>query len=126
MAIKKLTKEALNSFIDTVIGSNQVIGVQAKGEKYDFAVVIGPAIMMKITTGLTVAAGIKTFASLNSIMVDGTGMCGSCRVTVGNETKFTCVDGPEFDASLVDWDEMLNRLGSFKEVESDHKCRVGI
>ena len=95
-----------------------------KGEKFDFAIVIGPAIMMKITTGLTVAAGIKTFASLNSIMVDGTGMCGSCRVTVGGETKFTCVDGPEFDASIIDWDEMLNRLGSFKEVEENHKCRI--
>ena len=72
----------------------------AKGEKFDMAIVIGPVIMMKVTSSLTVAAGIKTFVSLNPIMIDGTGMCGGCRVTVGGQIKFACVDGPEFDASM--------------------------
>jgi ferredoxin--NADP+ reductase len=85
--------------------------------------------MMKAVCGLTVAAGIKTVASLNPIMIDGTGMCGGCRVTVGGETKFACVDGPEFDASLIDWDEMAVRLGSYKDFEAramdSHKCKLG-
>ncbi len=96
------------------------------GEKFDFAVVIGPAIMMKFTSAITVAAGIKTFVSLNPIMIDGTGMCGGCRITVGNQTKFACVDGPEFDASLIDWDEMIKRLGAYKKQEAEslekHNC----
>jgi ferredoxin/flavodoxin---NADP+ reductase len=100
----------------------------AKGETFDFAIVIGPAMMMKVTTALTVAAGIKTFASLNPIMVDGTGMCGGCRVTVHKNTKFACVDGPEFDASGIDWDELLKRLNSYKGFEKktmdDHTCKL--
>ncbi|MHC1626221.1 MAG: sulfide/dihydroorotate dehydrogenase-like FAD/NAD-binding protein [Methanoculleaceae archaeon] len=71
--------------------------------------IIGPAIMMKVTSGVTREAGIPTFVSLNPIMVDGTGMCGSCRVTVGGETRFACVDGPEFDAHQVDFDELMRR-----------------
>jgi len=98
------------------------------GDIFDFAVVIGPAIMMKITSALTLAAGIKTFVSLNPIMIDGTGMCGGCRISVGGETKFACVDGPEFDASKVDWDELLKRLRSYKTFESaareKHACKV--
>ena len=98
------------------------------GDIFDFAVVIGPAIMMKITSALTLAAGIKTFVSLNPIMIDGTGMCGGCRISVGGETKFACVDGPEFDASKVDWDELLKRLRSYKAFESaareKHACKV--
>jgi ferredoxin--NADP+ reductase len=99
----------------------------ASGQKFDCAVVVGPPIMMKFTSELTVASGIKTFVSLNPIMIDGTGMCGGCRVSIGGETKFACVDGPEFDASLVNWDELLNRLGSYeKMVQRDqaHKCRT--
>jgi NAD(P)H-flavin reductase len=100
----------------------------AEGEKFDFAIVIGPAMMMKVTTALTVAAGIKTFASLNPIMVDGTGMCGGCRVSVHSETKFACVDGPEFDASGIDWNLLIRRLGSYKDFEKnrkeDHECRL--
>jgi len=99
-----------------------------KGESFDYAIVIGPAIMMKIVTGLTVAKGIKTYASLNPIMIDGTGMCGGCRVTVHNKTKFACVDGPEFDAAGIDWDEMITRLGSYKEFEKkendNHDCKL--
>jgi len=100
----------------------------AEGEKFDLAVVIGPAIMMKVTATQTVAAGIKTLVSLNPIMIDGTGMCGGCRVTVGGKTKFACVDGPEFDASQIDWDEMIKRLGSYKQFETlaknDHTCKM--
>lgn len=95
------------------------------GEQFDLAIVIGPAMMMKFTSQLTVNSGIKTYASLNPIMIDGTGMCGGCRVTVGNETRFACVDGPEFDAEHIEWDELLNRLNTYKKKESDHNCRVG-
>ncbi len=95
------------------------------GETFDLAIVIGPAMMMKFTSQLTVGSGIKTYASLNPIMIDGTGMCGGCRVTVGNETKFACVDGPEFDASDIEWDELLNRLNTYKKKDDHHNCRAG-
>lgn len=86
-------------------------------EKVDECIVIGPAIMMKFASILTKKYNIPTQASLNSIMVDGTGMCGACRVTVDGKTRFTCVDGPEFDAHQVDFDEMLMRLGGYKQEE---------
>ncbi|WP_301752923.1 sulfide/dihydroorotate dehydrogenase-like FAD/NAD-binding protein, partial [uncultured Muribaculum sp.] len=82
-------------------------------EKVDLVVTIGPAIMMKFVSLLTKKYDIPTMCSLNTIMVDGTGMCGACRVTVGGKTKFVCIDGPEFDAHQVDFDEMLMRLRSF-------------
>lgn len=82
-------------------------------EKVDLCVTIGPAIMMKFVSLLTQKYQIPTMASLNTIMVDGTGMCGACRVTVGGKTKFVCVDGPEFDAHQVDFDEMLMRLKAY-------------
>ncbi len=85
-------------------------------EKVDKCVTIGPAIMMKFVSALTKKYNIPTIASLNTIMVDGTGMCGACRVTVGGKTKFVCVDGPEFDAHQVDFDEMLMRLGAYKDI----------
>ena len=88
-----------------------------KREKVDLAVTIGPAIMMKFCEKLTRQYDIPTVASLNALMVDGTGMCGACRVTVGGKTRFTCVDGPEFDAHLIDFDEILSRLGGFKDAE---------
>lgn len=88
-----------------------------KREKVDLAVTIGPAIMMKFCERLTRKYDIPTVASLNALMVDGTGMCGACRVTVGGKTRFTCVDGPEFDAHLIDFDEILSRLGGFKDAE---------
>ena len=88
-----------------------------KREKVDLAVTIGPAIMMKFCEKLTRKYDIPTVASLNALMVDGTGMCGACRVTVGGKTRFTCVDGPEFDAHLIDFDEILSRLGGFKDTE---------
>lgn len=92
-------------------------GLIEKGNKYDEVVAIGPMIMMKFVSIMTKEYGIKTTVSLNSIMVDGTGMCGACRVTVGGETKFTCIDGPEFDGHLVDFDEAMNRQNMFKDEE---------
>ncbi len=88
-------------------------------EKVDLCVTIGPAIMMKFVSQLTKKYEVPTLASLNTIMVDGTGMCGACRVSVGGKTKFVCVDGPEFDAHLVDFDEMLMRLGGYKDIERE-------
>lgn len=88
-------------------------------EKVDLAVTVGPAVMMKFATMLTGKYNIPTVASLNTLMVDGTGMCGACRVTVGGKTKFVCVDGPEFDAHEVDFDEMLLRLDSYKPSEAE-------
>ena len=82
-------------------------------EKIDLCLTIGPAVMMKFVSLLTKKYNIPTLASLNTIMVDGTGMCGACRVTVGGKTKFVCVDGPEFDAHQVDFDEMLMRLKAY-------------
>ncbi|MCM1452844.1 MAG: sulfide/dihydroorotate dehydrogenase-like FAD/NAD-binding protein [Clostridium sp.] len=87
-----------------------------KNEKVDLAVTIGPAVMMKFVSLLTKKYGVPTVASLNTIMVDGTGMCGACRVTVGGKTKFVCVDGPEFDAHEVDFDEMMMRLRSYSAI----------
>lgn len=95
------------------VGMEEII----EREKVDLCVTIGPAVMMKFCSLLTKKYEIPTIASLNAIMVDGTGMCGACRVTVGGKTKFTCVDGPEFDAHQIDFDEMLSRLGGFKGAE---------
>jgi len=86
-------------------------------EKIDEAMIIGPAIMMKFAALTTKQHNIPTLASLNTIMVDGTGMCGACRITVAGKTKFVCIDGPEFDAHQVDFDEMLLRLNGYKEIE---------
>lgn len=86
-------------------------------EKVNLAVTIGPAIMMKFASQTTKKYNVPTIASLNTIMVDGTGMCGACRVTVDSKTKFVCVDGPEFDAHKIDFDEMIMRLGAYQEQE---------
>lgn len=85
----------------------------------DMAVAIGPPIMMKFAAATTRPYEVPTMVSLNTIMVDGTGMCGGCRVTVGEETKFVCVDGPEFDGHAVDFDNMMTRLGAYKPVEEE-------
>ena len=92
-----------------------------KGEKFDLAVAIGPVPMMKATTKITKELNIPTIVSLNALMVDGTGMCGACRVTVDGKTKFTCVDGPEFDGHKVDFDELMHRLNIFNEFETRAK-----
>ena len=86
-------------------------------EKVNLAVTIGPAIMMKFASLTTKKYNVPTIASLNTIMVDGTGMCGACRVTVDGKTKFVCVDGPEFDAHKIDYDEMIMRLGAYEDQE---------
>ncbi len=94
-----------------------------RSPKPDMAIAIGPPIMMKFCAETTRPYKVFTQVSLNTIMVDGTGMCGGCRVSVGGQTKFVCVDGPEFDGHLVDFDNMMMRLNSFKEIEEEkHKC----
>ncbi len=87
------------------------------GEKYDEVIAIGPLVMMKFVAALTKEYGIKTVVSMNPVMIDGTGMCGGCRLTVGGKTKFACVDGPEFDGHEVDFDEAMRRGGMYKEFE---------
>jgi NAD(P)H-flavin reductase len=88
-----------------------------EGRKIDLVIAIGPAIMMKVVSELTKKYGIKTIVSLNSIMLDATGMCGVCRVEVGGKTMFACVDGPEFDGHLVNFDLLIKRLNTYKEEE---------
>ena len=111
--------------------------IDNQGKKYDQVVAIGPMIMMKFVALATKPYGIKTIVSLNSIMVDGTGMCGACRVTVAGRTRFACVEGPEFDGHEVDFDEAMRRQGMYKsqearaaaiaaEREAGHKCRIGL
>ncbi len=98
-----------------------------EGNDYDAVIAIGPVIMMKFVSQLTKKYNVKTFVSLNPIMIDGTGMCGCCRVTVGGETKFACVDGPDFDGHDVDFDELMKRNSFYKEREqkdSNHICRL--
>ena len=109
----------------------------AAGNHYDECVAIGPMIMMKFVALTTKKYNLKTTVSLNALMVDGTGMCGACRVTVAGKTRFTCVEGPEFDAHEVDFDEAMRRQGMYrteeqratairKEREEGHKCRIGL
>lgn len=95
----------------------QVLDRIIKNEKVDYAIAVGPMPMMRAVADLTRDKGIYTEASMNPIMVDGTGMCGACRVTVGGETKFACVDGPDFDAHKIDFDEVINRTKIYKDQE---------
>ncbi|MGI6677980.1 MAG: sulfide/dihydroorotate dehydrogenase-like FAD/NAD-binding protein [Dehalobacterium sp.] len=99
------------------------------GETYDLVIAIGPLVMMRAVCALTKEAGIKTIVSMNSIMIDGTGMCGCCRLTVNGETKFACVDGPEFIGHEVDFDEAIARQDMYREEErvslEHHECRLG-
>ncbi len=101
-----------------------LVEVCKRDPKPGLAVAIGPPLMMKFCAEATRPFDVPTVVSLNTIMVDGTGMCGGCRVTVGDETRFVCVDGPEFDGHLVDFDNMINRLASYKKQERDHVCRL--
>ena len=111
--------------------------VGRRRELFDECVAIGPMIMMKFVTRAAVDYGLKTTVSLNALMVDGTGMCGACRVSVGGKTYFTCVDGPEFDGSQVDFDEAMRRQGMYRTQEeranaiaaeraAGHVCRIGL
>lgn len=94
------------------------------GEKYDLVIAIGPVVMMKFVCKTTEPYGIKTLVSLNPIMIDGTGMCGGCRVTVDGKIRYACVDGPDFDGHKVDFDELIRRNGTYKEQEKAHICRL--
>ena len=123
-------------FITTDDGSNGKQGFVTdtlktlieSGNSYDLVIAIGPLIMMKFVSKLTLEYNIKTLVSMNPVMVDGTGMCGGCRVTVGGETKFACVDGPDFDGHQVDFDEAMRRQQFYKEDEKTsldrHACRL--
>ena len=109
--------------------TNAVQALVDRGEKIAQITAIGPVIMMKSVADATRDLGIKTVVSLNPIMVDGTGMCGGCRVTVGDETKFACVDGPEFDGHLVDFKGLMNRQRMYRDLEAeekDHVCKIGL
>jgi ferredoxin--NADP+ reductase len=97
--------------------------VGAQGKQYDLVVAIGPMAMMKFAALATAAYSIPTIVSLNMLMVDGTGMCGACRVSVGGKTRFSCVDGPEFDGHLVDFDEALRRQSMYRAMEKKADCR---
>lgn len=108
---KGLVTDALKALIDA-------------GNQYDEVIAIGPLVMMKFVCKLTKEYGIKTVVSMNPIMIDGTGMCGGCRLTVGGETKFACVDGPDFDGHLVDFDEALERGAMYKEFETAKREEV--
>ncbi len=101
---KGLVTDALRQFIDS-------------GEQYDKVIAVGPLIMMKFVAALTKEFGIPTVVSMNPIMIDGTGMCGGCRLTVGGQTKFACVDGPDFDGHQVDFDEAMARAAMYKDFE---------
>lgn len=98
------------------------------GEKYDLVIAIGPLVMMRAVCNLTKEYNIKTIISMNPIMIDGTGMCGGCRITVGGKTKFACVDGPDFDGHQVDFDEAIKRLRTYSDEEEksrrDYNCRL--
>jgi ferredoxin--NADP+ reductase len=102
--------------------------IETDGRTYDQVVTIGPMVMMKFVTRTAAAYNLPAVASLNTLMVDGTGMCGACRVSVGGKTYFACVDGPEFDAHEVDFDEAIRRQSIYREfeVEADHKCKIGL
>lgn len=119
--MRKVSDEVVIMTDDGSYGTKGLVTNGVEGiinrEKVDLCVTIGPAIMMKFVSLLTKKYEVPTVASLNTIMVDGTGMCGACRVSIGGETKFVCVDGPEFDAHQVNFDEMMMRMGAYREQE---------
>ena len=124
-------------FVTTDDGSNGTKGFVTdvlkklieEGNQYDLVIATGPLIMMKAVSNLTRPYNIKTIVSMNPIMIDGTGMCGGCRVTVGGEIKFACVDGPDFDGHKVDFDEAIRRQNMYKKHETEsvtkHQCKLG-
>lgn len=112
------------SYVEKGFVTDKLRDLLDKGEKYDAVFAVGPLMMMKAVCDVTKEYGIKTIVSMNSIMVDGTGMCGCCRLTVGGETKYACVDGPEFDGHLIDFEEARSRQAFYKEQEAEHVCRI--
>lgn len=122
---------AKNLYLITDDGSSGVKGFVtdelkrlAATNAYDCVFAVGPMPMMRAVCDVTKTLGIKTVVSMNSIMVDGTGMCGGCRLTCGGKIRYACVDGPEFDGHEIDWDEAINRSRTYKEQELAHKCRL--
>lgn len=132
--IKKVSDEVLVTTDDGSYGIHGFVTdalkqIVDRGDKPAVVYAIGPVVMMRSVAKATKMSGIKTVVSLNPIMIDGTGMCGCCRVTVGDETRFACVDGPEFDGHLVDFEELMMRLTMYREEEAkakDHSCRIGL
>lgn len=144
--LDEMRAAAANVYIATDDGSEGFKGmvtdlmrdlIDNQGKHYDEVIAIGPMIMMKFVAKTTLEYGIKTIVSLNALMVDGTGMCGACRVSVGGKTLFTCVDGPEFDAHQVDFDEAMRRQNMYRTIEAraakieeeraaGHKCNIGL
>lgn len=134
---KEMSAASSRLFIATDDGSNGCKGFVTdilkklidEGNKYDLVIAIGPLIMMKVVCNLTKSYGIKTIVSMNPVMIDGTGMCGGCRLTVGGKTKFACVDGPDFDGHEVDFDEAMRRQLMYKQFEKrsmeGHDCKLG-
>ncbi|MCR5828322.1 MAG: sulfide/dihydroorotate dehydrogenase-like FAD/NAD-binding protein [Bacteroidales bacterium] len=131
-----MSKVCTNLYVCTDDGSygfgglvtKKIEDLLANGKTYDQAVAIGPMIMMKFVTKTLQPSGIPLTVSLNTLMVDATGMCGACRVTVGGKTRFACVEGPEFDAYQVDFDEAMRRQGMYnaeKVTSHTHKCKIG-
>ena len=131
----ELKKVSSNLYITTDDGSNGRKGLVTdvlkqlieNGNNYDLVIAIGPLIMMKFVCELTRKYGIKTIVSMNPVMIDGTGMCGGCRLTVGGETRFACVDGPDFDGHLVDFDEAIRRQSMYRKEErqcDEEYCRL--
>ena len=135
---KELTENTDHLYITTDDGSYVRKGfvtdvlkeLLERGEHYDMVVAIGPPVMMRAVCNMTKPYGIKTMVSLNPIMIDGTGMCGGCRVIVGGQIKYACVDGPDFDGHEVDFDSMIARMKTFKDQEiqkeKEHFCRGGL
>ncbi|NLM11356.1 MAG: sulfide/dihydroorotate dehydrogenase-like FAD/NAD-binding protein [Clostridiaceae bacterium] len=134
---EEMKKASNRLFVTTDDGSNGNKGFVTdvlrklieEGNKYDLVIAIGPLVMMKAVSDLTKSYGVKTVVSMNPVMIDGTGMCGGCRVTVGGEIKFACVDGPDFDGHLIDFDEAIRRQAMYKTEErqslEEHYCRLG-
>lgn len=104
--------------------TNALESLIQSGEQYDLVIAIGPLVMMKFVCKTTEKYGIRTVVSMNPIMIDGTGMCGGCRLLVGGETKFACVDGPEFDGHLVDFDAAMERAALYKDFEREADCNL--
>ena len=115
------------SYKEKAFTTDKLKQLLADGNNYDEIIAVGPPVMMKLVCGIAQEAGIKSVASLTAYMIDGTGMCGGCRVIIGGESRFVCVDGPEFDGSQVDWDDLIMRNGFYRDEEAEersHICRL--
>jgi len=108
--------------------SDMLLKLFQNGETFDYAMVIGPPIMMKTTSSITMKFGIPTWVSLNPVMIDGTGMCGGCRININGTAYFACVDGPEFNANGIDWDILIYRLNNYncQSHRKDHECNLSL